>query len=631
MKVLVRYMFTVTLCLLMLVVGQQAHSQCTNQISVFPYTEGFEINNGIWAISNALHWEWGAVVPGSKNIITAAGSGQKCWVVGGLSGANYSSGTSSLRSPCFNISSLVNPEVSFKIIWETEKDYDGVQLEYSTDAGNTWSLLGSQNSDSNCIGVNWYNSASVRFIGNLPGWSGSVQSGGGGSCQSGGGSGSWLLARHSLSSVAGATSLMFRFNFGAGTVCNSYEGFAFDDFTIRETPPASADFTYTCQPNNQVDFLLNAAYCQQSISWNFGDVASGVNNTSTSNNPSHVFSGPGSYVVTAQVQYTNGTSANMQREVNILGLSTNVTQGIRCNGDNTGAITANASGGNGGYQYSWNTTPPATTPTISGLSANAYTVTVSAANACSISETINLQQPLPLVASSQLNPATCTRLNGSITLQVAGGTSPYTYNWNNGQTTSVLSNLATGTYQCDITDAAGCETTISNITVPRVEIPALPRLGRDTTICDGQTLLLQPGNFARYLWQDASTGSSFLVTETGTYSVAVTNAEGCSGADTINVTVQCYGLHFPSSFTPNGDGLNDSFGPVGDLALLSDFKLQVYNRWGQQVFTTLNPYEKWDGKVNGGNGNPETFVWISTYKLKGVIYSNVKGTVILLR
>ncbi len=611
--------------------NQQGLAQCSNPIAVFPYTEGFEINNGVWGLSNTLHWQWGAIVPGSKNIITAAGRGQKCWIVGGLSGANYSGGSSSLSSPCFDISSLVNPEVCFKVIWETEKDYDGVNMEYSTDGGTVWQILGNASSNANCNGVNWYNSSSIRFIGYKPGWSGSVQGGSSGSCLSGGGSGQWLLARHSLASAAGATSLMFRFNFGAGTVCNDYEGFAFDDFIIRETPPVGATFDYTCLPNNQVSFLLNAAYCQNTIAWNFGDPTSGAANASTLENPSHTFSAPGTYHVTANVTYSNAPAATLERDVTILSVNASITQPILCHGDQTGAIAVAVTGGNGNYNYTWNTNPPLNTASISGLSANAYTVNVSATDACQQTATVTLQQPMPLVVSPVSTDATCTQFNGAINVNASGGTTPYAFLWSNGQSTPQISNLNAGIYSLVVTDHNNCSFNTGPITIQRIEVPAIPRLGGDTIICDGQTLLLRPGNFASYRWQDGSANPTFLVTQTGRYYVDVTNAEGCSGTDTINVTVKCYGVHFPNSFTPNGDGRNDTFGPVGDLSFLMNYRLDIFNRWGQKVFSAQNPYDKWDGKVKGIMGANESFVWMASYMLKGVTNSGLKGTITLLK
>ena len=94
-----------------------AYAQCTNPLNTFPYNEGFELNNGNWTASTTIHWQWGTIVPGTKSIINTAATGSKCWIVGGLSGANYAGGNSYLTSPCFNFSSLSNPEISFNVLF----------------------------------------------------------------------------------------------------------------------------------------------------------------------------------------------------------------------------------------------------------------------------------------------------------------------------------------------------------------------------------------------------------------------------------------------------------------------------------------------------------------------------------
>ena len=114
---LVRYVYF--LCLVFFVsvcLHQSVYSQCTSPINAFPYAEGFELNNGNWTRSSTAHWQWGAIIPGGKSVITAAANGSKCWIVGGLSGATYSGGNSFLTSPCFDFTSLTNPEISFQVL-----------------------------------------------------------------------------------------------------------------------------------------------------------------------------------------------------------------------------------------------------------------------------------------------------------------------------------------------------------------------------------------------------------------------------------------------------------------------------------------------------------------------------------
>lgn len=604
---------------------QYSFSQCATRINTFPYNQNFELNNGNWSSNGAVNWKWGSIVSGTKTIITSAGGGQKCWIVGGLNTSHYNSGVSYLQSPCFDFSSLVNPEISFKVIWETEKNYDGVNLQYSIDEGLTWIILGSTTSNSNCQGTNWYNNSSIRFIGYTNGWSGSVI----GSCQVGEGSGQWLVAKHNMSMLSGKNKVIFRFEFGAGTICNDYDGFAFDDVLINETPPISGDFTYSCLENNSVKFVNNPSPCQTNINWNFGDISSGVNNTSTINIPTHTFSSPGTYTITQTINYATGQSSTHNETISILSVSQTITNPILCYGNQNGGIRANVTGGNGVYNYSWNTTQQ--TQTINNLQPGTYIVTTSSNNSCPASSTITLTQPSQIVLTTSVIKPTCNLSNGSITSNVNGGVNPYSYSWSSSQTTNNITNLSSGNYILTITDNNGCSINSGNIPLVNVNVPVNISLGDDMTICNGNTILLNPGSFSNYLWQDNSTSPTYLVNHTGQFYVMVTNSSGCKGSDTINVIVDCKGIYFPNAFTPNNDGVNDMFGPVGDLNSLRDFKMSIYDRLGQLIFMTYNPLQKWNGKFKSRQIETQGLVWMATYKIYNGNIINKKGFVIILK
>lgn len=100
----------------------------------------------------------------------------------------------------------------------------------------------------------------------------------------------------------------------------------------------------------------------------------------------------------------------------------------------------------------------------------------------------------------------------------------------------------------------------------------------------------------------------------GTYPVTliVTSPQGCSDTVTKDVVIDgLYTLYLPSSFTPNGDGLNDEFGPSGEKISPNDYRFMIFNKWGELIFSTTDLSKKWDGKMNGaGELLPEdTYVW----------------------
>ncbi len=136
-------------------------------------------------------------------------------------------------------------------------------------------------------------------------------------------------------------------------------------------------------------------------------------------------------------------------------------------------------------------------------------------------------------------------------------------------------------------------------------------LGPDTTLCSGKTLLLKTGvPLAQYLWQNGSTDSTLLATETGKYWVEVAK-QGCHNSDTINLRGCLSPIFFPNAFTPNDDGINDKYRPVGSGVL--QFSMEIYNRWGERVFETDNFDLFWDGRFNGSRCADGVYFFIAKF------------------
>ncbi len=599
-------------------------------VTVYPYHETFETSAGGWTAGGTAS-DWALGIP-TKTVINAAGEGTKCWITGGLTTAFYNNGENSfLVSPCYDFTTLVNPRISFKIFWETEKKFDGATLQYTIDGGTTWILIGSTNSNSNCQGINWYNTPNVTYLGGSQGWAGNIQNVSG-SCASGngGGSGAWLTASHDLTNLAGKPSVKFRFLFGAGTQCNSYDGFAIDDVKLFEAPPNTATFNYSCKPSLTVNFSSQAV-CSTGLTWNFGDAASGANNISTQTNPTHIFSAPGTYTVTLVSTFATGPSSTTTASITVLNVNASITQELSCSGDQNAILTATASGSSAAYSYVWNTNPVQSTATIT-TGAGAYFVTVTSGTACPVtSSTLTVNDPRPLISAPVISNQKCAAVNGSIISNIDGGTPGYSYLWNTGASTSDLTGLTAGTYSLKVTDSKGCILNTGNIVVAHDNGNIQFSLGPDTFICPGTTLTLSPGNFASYLWQDNSTNPTFDVKQTGNYTVNVTDVNGCTGSDMIHVTVDCSDIYFPTAFTPNGDTKNETFGPAGNnLSQVKAYELNIYNRYGQPIFHSTDPYKKWNGLYQNKGGANETFVWTATYTVQGKPQVK-KGTVIRIR
>ena len=87
----------------------------------------------------------------------------------------------------------------------------------------------------------------------------------------------------------------------------------------------------------------------------------------------------------------------------------------------------------------------------------------------------------------------------------------------------------------------------------------------------------------------------------------------------------------PSAFTPNRDGKNDGFGALGGLGSIVSYRLSVYNRWGQVIFTTSDPAQRWNGTVKGITADPGIYIWMAELTLRNAPTRTDKGSVMLIR
>ncbi|HEX6334778.1 MAG TPA: gliding motility-associated C-terminal domain-containing protein, partial [Flavisolibacter sp.] len=612
MKILLTALHLSLMALVMVLPVVSLTAQC---VSSFPYSESFETSNGNWVPGGtASQWSWGTPV---KPVINGAGGGAKCWITGTLTQSSYSNNqNSTLTSPCFDFTSVAAPYIRFKIFWETEKKYDGASFQYSTDGGTTWTNLGSYADYAACPSSNWFNTTGITALGGgSDGWSGNIQPTAPCAGGAGNGSGQWVEAQHEMASLAGKSNVRFRFRFAAGSVCNNYDGFAVDDIWIGEMPATSHDFTFSCAGSNSVAFQPLTAACNASYAWNFGDPVSGTANTSSAASPTHVFSGPGDFPVSLTITVPGAPPAVIVKSIRVIEVTTVLVDPVLCAGDKTATIRADVIPA-GSYSYQWNTLPAQTTATASGLGAGSYSVQVSGGNACTAGDNITVAQPQPLDHTVTITDASCGAANGAANLQVSGGTGPYSYAWSpTAGTGSSAGALSPGAYSVEITDQNNCRDTASFVIANINNLSV--SLGNDTVICQGTSLLLSPGNFASYSWQDLSSAPDFRVTVTGSYHVIVRDDNGCVASDTIHVIADCSDLFFPGAFTPDGDGRNDFFGALGNLAGVSEFSLQVFDRWGRLVFRSSNPYQKWDGGMHHGIRVSSSFAWVARYRLPG--------------
>ncbi|MEO5644702.1 MAG: gliding motility-associated C-terminal domain-containing protein [Bacteroidia bacterium] len=206
-------------------------------------------------------------------------------------------------------------------------------------------------------------------------------------------------------------------------------------------------------------------------------------------------------------------------------------QNVTCAGGNNGTATIIPSGGSGPYNYSWSPSG-GTTATANGIPAGNYTCTITDANGCSLTQTVNITQPSPIaITTSSVNELCNGGNNGSATASVTGGTGSYSYNWlPSGGTSATASSLFAGNYTVNVTDANGCIVSQSisvaqptAVSAPVTTTPAgCPTTGSASVAAMGGT-----GPYT-YSWSSGGTGTVESNLGAGNYSLTVIDAAGCS-------------------------------------------------------------------------------------------------------
>ena len=301
-------------------------------------------------------------------------------------------------------------------------------------------------------------------------------------------------------------------------------------FTINEPPQialTTAGQNETCtDANGEVSVVASGGAGGFSFAWNTVPVQ---NNDVATN----VAAG------TYEVIVTDMNGCQDSAEVSIIDeaapdITADLVSDASCFGQSDGSATVSASGGTGTYTYSWNTPTPVNGPVITALPAGTYTVTVDDGQ-CISSLDVTISEPDEIIAtiSSFQMPSCFGDSDGSATVDVTGGTQPYTYAWNTGvpQTTPTAINLSSGLYGVLVRDVNGCQDTafLQLMDPPQLDISV------ETTdvLCfsgnSGEAEAIVTGGVPpyAYAWNQGTTQQIANGLIAGQYSVNVTDANGC--------------------------------------------------------------------------------------------------------
>jgi gliding motility-associated-like protein len=294
--------------------------------------------------------------------------------------------------------------------------------------------------------------------------------------------------------------------------------------------------------------------------------------------------------------------------------------------------------------------PAGTTPIVAPAVTTNYQMTaIKGVCVQNIQVTVTVN-PAP-VANAGPDLQTC--YEKAVTLQGSGGDAGAVYQWSpatflsdtNAAAPVVESPTHTVTYALTISDADGCQSKNADSVTIAVTPPFHVNAGNDTVVTVGQPFPLYastsvPANQLTFQWtpttgldnsQAQSPTADLTQPEAIAYIVQAMTADGCPASDTVVIDVYSeVKIFVPNAFTPNNDGHNDVL--HWKTPGIRDFQnFSVFNRWGQQVFTTANRDGAWDGTLNGRKLEPGTYVWIAQgIDYKGSLVQG-RGTVMLIQ
>ncbi|WP_159474954.1 gliding motility-associated C-terminal domain-containing protein [Dyadobacter sp. 3J3] len=288
-------------------------------------------------------------------------------------------------------------------------------------------------------------------------------------------------------------------------------------------------------------------------------------------------------------------------------------------GSTDGSLRIVAYGGTGILSYSLNGIDFKDASWFENLSGGVYKVSVRDDSLCTVSKQISLKNSIKLQLNAVgLIPTSCGKPNGQVTVNDAEGNGQLTYSLtgHSDQQLPVFDNLYAGNYQVSAKDEDGCSDT-QLIAVADSEGPIITHIDKHMPTCDlsdgGLTISItgRGNHFYSIDGEHYQQDSSFARLSAGNYIVTVKDDANCTTEKNINLDEPCgQQLYLPTSFTPNNDGINDSWTIYFPVASLDIKELTIYNRWGEVIFNSK------PGSVQSG-----TILWDGSYK--GIILNGL--------
>lgn len=453
-----------------------------------------------------------------------------------------------------------------------------------------------------------------------------------------------------ITSVTGGSS-PYNYQWNTGAYTQNISGLAQGTYSVTVSDQHNCTSTASSQLSPQYEVEVAAITSQVSCNSSADgtiqlQVTGGVQpyqyQWSNNSNGSHLQNlTAGTYAVS--VSDNNGCSVSLNAIVvtQPLELLANVTgTDIFCAGTATGAVALSISGGTVPYFYNWSN--GASHEDINDLDTGTYSVTVTDARGCSITNQVTIHSLAPIITTALTEPLPCLNASGEIDLSVTGGTMPYQYAWSNGETLQDISNVHPGVYSVTVQDANGCMFDTA-FTLTNLNTFSVSAFGGGT-ITLGETIDLHVSTtgslLTQYFWtpslgMECATCSQVIVQpgQSTLFTVTGIDTNGCEASDTVSVhVIQDYTIFPPNAFSPNNDGNNDVFQLFGNLSGIKVFEIMIFDRWGEKIFEADHPTFSWDGTYKGEPVGPTVCVYIMKIVFLDGYNENIrKGSVTVLR
>ena len=392
-----------------------------------------------------------------------------------------------------------------------------------------------------------------------------------------------------------------------------------------------------------IDLMIQGGVSPYDYSWS---------NSATDEDLTNLTTGDYSVTVTDANDCEIQATTTVAKSEPLFSLDFNTIQ-PQCFGESTGSIDLSIINPTNTFTYQWTgNNIQSAEQDITDIPAGSYEVVVEDADGCEVAGLVELEQPAALLSNFVVTDVSCFGFeDGNIIVEGNGGTTPYLFSTDNGlnfQDEPFFINLTAGTYEVVLQDANGCEyMETSTINEPEEIIITLEPL---VEICLGDSYNVNASvnipntQIDTIIWSPLDSLSctdclSFQANPTFTteYYLQINSTDGCVVEDRMILIVdRRANVYVPNAFSPNEDGVNDSFMVFAKSNISQIKSLQVYSRWGEQVFSADNfppndPTYSWDGTLDGEAMNPAVFTWIMEVELLDGEIEKRTGNVMLVR